>query len=74
MGAIISTIVKLLGFGNGQSATNTVNGVVNIGLLAGVAGWAYEHWGETLTFSMSVGTLTLIAGFAYVVIELNRRT
>ena len=70
---MLSTILKLLGFGNGGSVGNTVLGVANYATLASLGTWAWLHRDEQITFSISLGGLCLVIGAAWLLLELNRR-
>jgi hypothetical protein len=70
---MLDIILKVLGFGGTTTIANAAVGVGNYAALATVGIWVWGHWTDNLTFSLTVGTLALIVGVAFLVIELNRR-
>lgn len=70
---MLDLILKVLGLGGESSVVNKAIGAVNYLALAPVAIWLYKHREDILTFHIDVGTLALVVGAAFLLLELNRR-
>lgn len=74
MSALLEMLGKFLGIGGGASVLNSAGGLLtNLGLLP-VAAWLFKHADEQVHFETSLGFLALCVAFAYVVLEVLRRS
>lgn len=71
---MLDTVLKILGLASGQSMTNTVGGIATHAAFIPVILWLLTHMSESVSFNTSYGFLALIAGIAYFVLEILRRS
>lgn len=74
MGAIFEVIGKILGIGSGASVVNNVGGIITHAAMIPAIGYLITHADQQINFETSLGFLALISAFAYVVIEVLRRS
>ena len=70
---MLTTLLKVLGLGNGTGLVSTAVGIANWAAFLPVAVYLYSHSQVQINFNISLGFLALIAGFMIVLIELARR-
>lgn len=71
---MLQTILKILGIGGGGSLINDVAGAANHLIALPVIGFLVTHADQKVDFSATLGFLALIVGFAYLIIEIVRRS
>lgn len=71
VGKILGTV---FGINSAQSVASNVGGVfTNMTAIAGIS-YLVKNANEVITFTASLGFLAILAGFAYILIELVRRS
>jgi hypothetical protein len=71
---MVDLVKSLLGLGNGSGIASKALGTFNILALAPLGIWLYAHRDEQVTFTLSLGTLAVLAVLLYAFLEINRRS
>lgn len=71
---ILSLIGSIFGIKSGATVGNMVGGVVNNAVSLSLVSYLIIHADQEIHFSTSLGFLALVVAFAYLLIEVVRRT
>lgn len=74
MNLILGFIGKIFGMGSGASLINNAGGAVNHLAMITAITYLCDHINETITFTASYGFLAVVVAFAYMILELFRRS